>query len=122
MHEQRLAELASLAPGWNSDGSDPPSSEVIDKTRVLLALCEERGLPIESVDADAMDGIAVYFERPDTGYAWISLLNNGSTTAVLSNPVGDCVEDAWLCVPGEWTTTLDKIAAFLAEIVPAEIG
>lgn len=78
-----LDKLRTLQPDWDSDGAEPPSSAALDVAATVITAFQAHGcLPFE-VDADALGGVAVWYESADgSRKVWIASMNSGRLCAL----------------------------------------
>lgn len=61
----QLIALATLSDGWDGDGAPAPSTASMQLARLLLDAMTANGLTPDSVDADAVGGVAVWLYDAD---------------------------------------------------------
>ena len=72
-------ELSNLKAGWGADGDeDPPSQHAIERAKQFVVWAHSVHLRFNSIDPDAMGGVAVYFYWLDGARYWAGFMNDGN--------------------------------------------
>ena len=82
-----LDYLRTWLDNWDGEGAPKPSDAAISRAEEILSLAllnEE--IRVTDADADVLGGVALWLAGPSaTARAWISFMNNGVDTLVLSD-------------------------------------
>jgi hypothetical protein len=79
--EQKLKEMAKIAPNWDSYGAQPPNPEARACAAEILTLLQGQAFPPSTIVPSSEGGVAICFV--DSGaYADIECLNTGEVLAV----------------------------------------
>lgn len=79
--EQKLNDMASLAPNWDSYGAQPPNPEARVRAREILIVLQGLSLPPSAIVPSSEGGVAICFLESGR-YADIECLNTGEILAV----------------------------------------
>lgn len=82
------SELRSLTPGWDGEDAPPPSDVSISVAKKVAQWIEQNELPIDSIDADVIGGVAIYLSNQLGKTVWVSIMNSGFRTIVFNQSGG----------------------------------
>jgi hypothetical protein len=80
---EQLEDLYHLELGWDYDSAPPPTLEALSRAEAIIRWANESGLSITEVDPDVLGGVAIMLGSSRCEI-WISCMNDGSDTLVLS--------------------------------------
>ena len=82
-YKKAVTELSMLEDNYDGDGAEAPNQDTISKTQVAAEWVTSKGFKPD-VSPDAMGGTAVHFELSDGRLVWISNLNHGRSSMVVT--------------------------------------
>lgn len=86
VQDQRIAELRNVRENWDGDGAPAPGRLAIENAAAAFLEAKAHGLDPDEVEPDVLGGVALrFFSKRLPRWVWVSCLNNGSTSFVMSD-------------------------------------
>jgi hypothetical protein len=105
---QALDSLGEFPDNWDREGAPSPSVEAITRANGMLKWATEAGLSVTDVDADVLGGVAIWLVGDHGRRVWLSCMNNGHDSVVMSDGRGVVYQAPLAETPRE------RVVAFLS--------
>jgi hypothetical protein len=92
-----LAKLTDLSDNWDGEGAPAPLHEAIVRADSVVRWALETGLVATDFEADVLGGVDIVLRDPGTSghHVWVSCMNGGADTIVLSRGADVCGLALW---------------------------